>query len=190
VHYFKYYLFMKKIGLFYGSDTGCTDDITKDFISLWGAENLEISEIGDATKGDLEQHQILILGLSTWYDGDLQSDWESFFDDFEEIDFTNKIVAIYGLGDQIGYGEYFVDGIGILAKVVLRNGGTVIGHWPTEGYRFTDSVALIEEKENYFYGLAIDNDNESQLNDERLTTWISQVKSELKELLLEEKATA
>ena len=95
---------MEKIGLFFGSDTGVTDDITKDFVEIWENNELEVMEIGDASKEDLEQYKVLILGLSTWYDGDLQSDWETFFDDFKEIDFTDKIVAIYGLGDQIGYG--------------------------------------------------------------------------------------
>ncbi|WP_103071596.1 flavodoxin [Aquimarina sediminis] len=180
---------MEKIGLFYGSDTGCTDDITKDLVSIWGDEGLVVTEIDDASKEDFEQYKIIILGLSTWYDGDLQSDWESFFDEFQEIDFTNKVVAIYGLGDQIGYGEYFIDGVGILAKVVLENGGDIIGHWPIEGYRFTDSVALIEGKEDYFYGLAIDNDNESQLSDERLEKWIKQVKLELEPYLIPEYAT-
>jgi flavodoxin I len=179
---------MKKIGLFYGSDTGCTDDITKDFISLWGSEELDVREIDDVSKENFDQFEILILGLSTWYDGDLQSDWEAFFDDFKEIDFTDKVVAIYGLGDQIGYGEYFVDGIGILAKVVLENGGEIIGHWSIEGYRFTDSVAIIEGKEDYFYGLALDHDNESQLSDERLEKWIHQLKLELKPYLVLEEA--
>ncbi|WP_108867843.1 flavodoxin [Aquimarina aquimarini] len=175
---------MEKIGVFYGSDTGCTDDITKDLVSLWGADQLDVREIDDVSKEDFDQFKILILGLSTWYDGDLQSDWEAFYDDFQEIDFTGKVIALYGLGDQIGYGEYFVDGIGILAKVILENGGTIIGHWPIEGYRFTDSVAVIEEKDDHFYGLAIDHDNESELSDARLEKWVNQVKSELKPHLL------
>ena len=177
---------MEKIGLFYGSDTGVTDDITKDFVELWETDELVVSEIGDATIEDIDQYKVLILGLSTWYDGDLQSDWEDFFDDFKEINFTNKIVAIYGLGDQIGYGEYFIDGVGILAKVIIENGGKIIGKWPIEGYRFTESVAVIENDNEYFYGLAIDNDNESQLNDERLTKWIDQVKQELTHTLVKE----
>ena len=177
---------MEKIGLFYGSDTGVTDDITKDFTSLWNSDDLEVMEIGDATIQDIEKYRVLFLGLSTWYDGDLQSDWEGFFDDFKTIDFTNKIVAIYGLGDQIGYAEYFVDGIGIIAKVVIENGGKVIGHWPTDGYRHTDSVAFVDENETMFYGLALDNDNESQLTDTRLDTWINQIKGELNNILISE----
>ena len=95
---------MEEIGLFYGSDTGITDDITKDFVTFWEDNNLNVIEIGDANVSDFNKYEQLILGLPTWYDGDLQSDWEDFFDDFKTIDFTNKTVAIYGLGDQIGYG--------------------------------------------------------------------------------------
>ncbi|MFB9053913.1 flavodoxin [Formosa undariae] len=173
---------MEEIGLFYGSDTGITDDITKDLVAFWEENNLNVIEIGDANVSDFNKYEQLILGLPTWYDGDLQSDWEDFFDDFKTIDFTNKTVAIYGLGDQIGYGEFFVDGIGILAKVVIENGGKVIGYWPTEGYTYTESVATIEDNEALFYGLALDHDNESQLTDERLKTWIAQIKSEFKQM--------
>lgn len=171
---------MEKIGLFYGSDTGVTDDITRDFIEYWEDNNIESMEIGDASIEDFNKYETLILGLSTWYDGDLQSDWEDFFDDFKTIDFTGKTVAIYGLGDQIGYAEYFVDGIGILAKVILEKGGHVVGYWPTKGYRHTDSVAFVEGNEDFFYGLALDHDNESQLTDKRLETWITQIKQEFK----------
>ena len=169
---------MENIALFYGSETGVTNDITRDFVTLWKHETLDLMEIGDATAIDFKKYDKLILALSTWYDGDLQSDWEDFFDDFKTIDFTNKTVAIFGLGDQIAYAEYFVDGIGILAKEVIKNGGKVIGNWPTKGYQHTHSVAIIEENTEFFFGLAIDEDNESQLTDERLTTWISQIKKE------------
>ncbi|KJD31584.1 flavodoxin FldA [Tamlana nanhaiensis] len=176
---------MEKIGLFYGSDTGVTDDITRDFATYWEDDNLEIMEIGDASVNDFEPYNLLILGLSTWYDGDLQSDWEDFFEDFQTIDFTGKTVAIYGLGDQIGYAEYFIDGVGILAKVIIENGGNVVGYWPANEYRHTDSVALIESQEDLFYGLALDHDNESQLTDERLKKWIAQIKEEFNEALQE-----
>jgi flavodoxin I len=172
---------LEKVGLFYGSDTGVTDEITKYFEEYWEDENLELSEIGYVTIEDFYKYRAIIIGVPTWYDGDLQSDWEDFFDDFKTIDFTGKTVAIFGLGDQIGYAEYFVDGIGILAKVIIENGGELVGYWPKLGYRFTDSVALIDNNSNMFYGLALDHDNESQLTDERLKTWIKQIKKEFKE---------
>jgi len=126
---------------------------------------------------DWDTDNLIILGIPTWYDGELQSDWEDYFEEFQQIDFTGKTVAVFGLGDQIGYSEYFVDGIGILAKVVLENGGKIIGHWPTEGYDYDESKGLLNE--DYFYGLALDEDNESDLTFQRVEKWVQQIKQSL-----------
>ena len=40
------------------------------------------------------------------------------------------------------YPDSFVDGIGILAEVVLKNGGKVFGSWSTEGYDFDEFEKL------------------------------------------------
>lgn len=165
-----------RIGVFFGSDTGCTEEVTHELIQFWNASEVDVIDCSDLMPVNFEKYDFLILGLSTWYDGDLQSDWDDFFDDFTTIDFTGKTVALYGLGDQIGYGEYFVDGIGILAEVILKNGGRVVGEWSTEGYDFTESKALKDEKT--FYGLAIDEDNQSDLTSERIQRWSSQIKAE------------
>jgi flavodoxin I len=125
-------------------------------------------------------NSLFILGVPTWYDGVLQSDWEDYFDDFKQIDFNGKTVAIFGLGDQIGYDEYFVDGIGILAKVVIENGGRVIGNWTTDNYSFAESKALINK--DYFYGLPLDQDNEDELTLGRLEKWVEQLKNEIAEI--------
>lgn len=170
---------MQKIGLFYGSDTGVTEEITHIILEHWDGEEIDIHEICDVTVKNFEDYSILFLGLSTWYDGDLQSDWEDFFNDFKTIDFKGKIVAVFGLGDQYGYPEYFIDGVGILAKVIIENGGTIIGHWPTDEYDYTESVADMED--GYFYGLALDNDNQSELTDIRIEEWLIKVKEALKQ---------
>lgn len=164
------------IGLFFGSDTGITEELTHDIVDAF--EEVEVKEISEASADDFVPYNLLLLGLSTWYDGDLQSDWEDFFDEFKTIDFTGKKVAIYGLGDQVGYAEYFIDGVGILAEVIMENGGEVVGKWPVADYRHTESKAIIPNDENYFYGLALDNDNESELNEERINEWIEIVKKE------------
>jgi flavodoxin I len=78
---------------------------------------------------------------------------------------------MFGLGDQIGYGEYFVDGIGILAEVILKNGGEIIGFWSTEDYKFSASKALVNDRQ--FYGLAIDEDNEDERTYDRIKSWVA-----------------
>ncbi len=165
------------VGLFFGSDTGITEEITNEIVDYF--EEIEVHEICDVTPTDFEQYTNILIGLSTWYDGDLQSDWEVFFDDFKTIDFTGKKVAIYGLGDQVGYAEYFIDGVGILAEQIIENGGEIVGYWPIEGYRHTESKAIVKENEAMFYGLAIDHDNESELTENRIKNWLRMVKKEL-----------
>lgn len=166
----------KTIGLFFGSDTGITEELTHDIVDAF--DSVEVKEISEASAADFTSYDTIMLGLSTWYDGDLQSDWEDFFDEFKTIDFTGKKVAIYGLGDQIGYAEYFIDGVGMLAEVIIENGGEVVGKWPVAEYRHTESKAIIPEDEDYFYGLALDNDNESELNEERIEKWVEIIKAE------------
>ncbi|CAM1341693.1 flavodoxin [Tenacibaculum amylolyticum] len=167
---------MDTIGLIYGSDTGMTEEVTHNLIDISNLD-IDVIEAEVVKKSDFNRYNKLILGLSTWYDGDLQSDWENFFDEFETIDFSGKTVALYGLGDQYGYGEYFIDGVGILATTIIQNGGTVIGKWPIEGYDFTESKAKIEE-EDLFYGLALDEDNQPELTGDRLQQWVAQIEEE------------
>jgi len=163
--------------LIFGTDTGITEEISNLISDKWTRTDLDLIEVSDIAPEDFYKFDFLILGLSTWYDGDLQSDWETFFDDFKTIDFTNKHVAIFGLGDQIGYGEYFIDGVGILAKIVIENGGNLIGNWPIEGYEFTESKAQMNQ--DYFYGLAIDEDTQSSQTHDRVERWIEQLEKEL-----------
>lgn len=118
---------MKKIGLIYGSDTGMTEEVTHNIIDESNLD-IEVIEVEVVKKKDFERFDKLILGLSTWYDGDLQSDWENYFDEFKTIDFTGKTVALFGLGDQYGYGEYFIDGVGMLSEVILKNGEKLLGN--------------------------------------------------------------
>lgn len=168
---------MEAVGLIYGSDTGMTEEVTHTIVDEWNVSDIEVLEVSQVSSADFERYSFLILGLSTWYDGDLQSDWENYYDEFKTIDFTGKTVAIFGLGDQYGYGEYFIDGVGMLAEVVLENGGKVIGHWPIKGYDFSESKAEIEG-EDLFYGLALDEDNQPELTQDRISDWLTILKTE------------
>lgn len=167
---------MARIGLFWGSDTGMTEEIVTILIDLIGTEEVDSINIFNASVEQIASYDHLILGLSTWYDGELQSDWDEFFEQFKTIDFTGKTVALFGLGDQEGYAEFFVDGIGIIGEVVQENGGSIVGKWSTEGYEYEASKAVLSSGE--FLGLAIDEDNQPEQTDERLEQWVAQLKAE------------
>ena len=79
-----------KIGLIYGSDTGMTEEVTHSIVDEWNEMDIEVIEVTNVSSSDFEKFDFIILGLSTWYDGDLQSDWESYFDEFKSISFLAK----------------------------------------------------------------------------------------------------
>lgn len=177
---------MEKIGLFYGSDTGCTEVVVHKITEIIESDFLELYDMSSNKDISLFQnHDNIIIGVPTWYDGDLQSDWLEFYDAFKTIDFAGKKVAIFGLGDQYGYGEYFIDGVGILGEVVMENGGELIGATSTEGFDYDESKAEFEhEGQTYFMGLALDEDNQEDLTDERLKPWLESIMEEF-ELVLD-----
>lgn len=158
------------VGIIWGSDSGDTEDVMEYIEKKLSKYNVETIHVGNASVNDFVRFDILLLGLSTWYDGDLQSDWERFFPTFKEINFRGNTIAIFGLGDQYSYEDYFVDGIGILADQVLRNDGKIIGYWSTEGYEFVESKALFNK--DLFYGLALDEGNQYELTKSRVDKWL------------------
>ena len=172
-----------KIKIIYGSDTGTTEDVVNTFlIPLLNTYevNIDLKEVLDITNDDWEGYDLYILGIPTWYDGELQSDWEDYFDDFKKINFLDKKVAIFGCGDQVGYDEWFCDGVGILAKVVINNGGSIIGYTiKDKSYEFDTNPKILKD-ENTFYGLALDEDNQSELTQERIQKWIEQLIKNIK----------
>ena len=123
---------------------------------------------------DWKSHEYYIIGVPTWWDGDLQSDWEDYFDTFKDISFENKKVALFGLGDQIGYEDWYCDGLGILGEVIVNNGGKLFGYTiKDDSYEFEESKAIKEG--DTLWGLALDDDNQSELSEERLKNWVKQV---------------
>jgi flavodoxin I len=166
-----------KIGLFFGSDDGNTESVAERIQAQFPEGAIDIYDIADVTQLEFTDYEQLILGIPTWDFGQIQSDWEDFWEDLEEIDFQGKTVALFGLGDQFGYGDYFLDAMGMLHDVILASGAKMIGYWPTKGYEFDASKAWLES-ENLFVGLAIDEDQQEELTDQRITSWCAQITAE------------
>ncbi len=162
--------------MIYGSDTGNTELVAEDLIKL--IDNVEVTTVDELTEDDWTNNDKFILGIPTWYDGELQSDWEDYFEEFKTLDFTGKTIAIFGLGDQLGYQEWFCDGIGILGEVILKNGGKLIGYTKNDDSYDLDVTPKSLLDDDTFYGLCIDEDNQSELTQERVEKWVNQIKNE------------
>ncbi|AWK15338.1 flavodoxin FldA [Candidatus Fukatsuia symbiotica] len=165
------------VGIFFGSDTGNTENIAKTIREQLSQEIAQVYDIAKSSKEDLEKFDILLLGIPTWYYGEAQCDWDDFFSTLKEIDFSRKLVALFGCGDQEDYAEYFCDAMGTVRDIIESRGATIVGHWPVEGYYFEASKGLVDDK--HFIGLAIDEDRQPELTEERVKTWVKQISEEL-----------
>ena len=161
-----------KIGLFYGSTTGNTENAA-DIIAKKFGDGLVAETIDRVSKNDIESFDVLIFGISTWNIGQLEMTWEYFFPELDEIDFTGKKVALFGLGDQSNYSDTFLDALGILYNKLIEQGAEIFGFWPTTGYSFDSSLAVQNGK---FVGLALDEDNEGEKTEERIDQWVKELK--------------
>lgn len=168
---------MSKIGLFYGSTTGKTESAAEMIQAEFGGESVvTLHEISEVQNSDFDQYQNIIIGSPTWDIGQLQADWDGYFEDLDNIDFSGKKVAYFGTGDAVGYGENFQDVMGTLEEKISELGGQTVGNWPTDGYDFESSKAV---KNGKFVGLALDDDNQSELTESRIKEWVAQLKNEL-----------
>lgn len=167
-----------KIGLFYGSST-CYTEITAEKIrDTIGPDLVTLHNLKDDMPALMEQYDALILGIPTWDFGELQEDWENVWATLDTLQLAGKPVALYGMGDQFGYGEWFLDAMGMLHDKLTANGVNFIGYWPTQGYAFTSQKPLTADGTR-FVGLALDDTNQYDLSDERIAAWCEQILEEM-----------
>jgi flavodoxin I len=167
-----------KIGIFFGSSTGNTEMAAEKLREQLGAMvDDPIHDVRNADPEELAQYDMLFLGVSTWNIGEMQDDWADFLPKLESVDLTGKKVALFAMGDAQGYPYNFLDAMGELWQVVKGRGAELVGTWPSASYRFDDSQAKFDD--DHFLGLGLDEDNESDLTDERIQNWLLKVFQEL-----------
>lgn len=152
----------------YGSTMGNTEGAAGIIADKIDGETKVIS-VSNLTADTIKDSDVVLLGSSTWGIGDLQDDWDMKIDELKNYDFSGKKVGFFGCGDQEGYPDSFVDALGTLYNAVKDSAGEIIGKWPTEGYTFDGSTAVID---GMFVGVALDDDNQPNLTEKRIEDWV------------------
>jgi flavodoxin I len=171
---------MSKIAIFFGPADGSVHRVAKLIAAKIGEDKTNLIQVNDATVDDLARYDKIIFGISTvgketWDQKFSNADWARFMPFIYDFPFKGKKVAIFGLGDHITYAYHFVNSMGTLAKIVIENGGELLGRVSSQGYIFQDSEAL---DKGQFLGLPVDEDFEPELTDERVTAWIEKLMKE------------
>lgn len=160
--------------IIYGSSTGNCEDAAERVAKALDCTN--VKGVSTATKSDLEENNLLILGASTWGIGEMQDDFVPFLEILKATDLSGKKVAIFGTGDSSSFADSFVDAIGEIYEAVAEAGAEVLGFTETNKYTFDNSKAIINQQ---FAGLPLDYDNDSDKVDEQIKVWTAKVKEQL-----------
>lgn len=164
---------MKSTVVIYGSSTGTCQSIAESIASKLGVEAVDVASISEDT---IKNNDNLILGTSTWGDGEMQDDWYDGVKTLKSAGLDGKTVAIFGCGDSEGYSGTFCGGMKELYDVAVEAGAKVLPGVSTDGYTFDDSEAVDDGK---FVGLALDDVNEDDKTEERVDAWLETIKPQL-----------
>ena len=162
------------VAIFFASSTGNSEEIASKISTA--LNGIEVFDLSGTKIEKMNDYDKLILGSSTWGDGELNDDWEDVWSDFCKLDLSNKTIALFGLGDQESYSDEFCSAMGIIYEQIAKSGAKIIGFTSTDGYYHDSSKAQIDDK---FVGLAIDEDNQSDLTDERINKWTNEIKEDI-----------
>jgi len=161
-----------KIGIFFGSSTGCTERVAnmiKDEIEATGAATCEVMVISATNAKQFSKFDYLLFGGSTWNIGELQDDWGLTLPQLNGEGLKGKKVALFGCGDQFGYSNSFVDAIGLIGDRITELGAQTVG-WivPDSSYQYEFSRGVYD---GVMMGLPIDEDNQAALTAQRVVNW-------------------
>lgn len=166
---------MNKTAIIYSFNTKKTGKVAERIKEAFNDDMVEMVNAEDITEALFMSFDQIIMGVPTWFDGELPNYWDEFVPALEDLDLSGKKIALYGLGDQKGYPENFLDGMGLMAEILEKSKATLVGFTSVEGYEFEGSLA---QRGDQFAGLAIDYENQGSMNKERIAAWVELLKKE------------
>ncbi|MEJ2593660.1 MAG: flavodoxin domain-containing protein [bacterium] len=170
---------MKKVVLLFWGTGGNVERAAKKVYKMFDPSLIDIYDVASFDTSTIRNYDLIILGgatvgAETWKDVTDDNEWNRFFRAVEHMDLSDKYCAFFGLGDQVLYPDHFVDALGIFKEEMAQTHVKIIGEWPIEGYRFTDSDGYDGKM---FYGLALDEDRQEELTESRARKWTDQLKN-------------
>lgn len=163
---------MKKIGIFYGTNTGKTEAVVDEIEFNLKKFDYETINVKNGIE-KIKEFENIIMITPSYGVGEPQEDWVKNLEELKKINFQNKKIALVGLGNQFAFGESFVGGMKVLYDIVKENKGEVIGLTSSEGYSFQESEAVINDK---FIGLALDENYQDNETPDRIYEWMNEIK--------------
>lgn len=118
----------------------------------------------------MSDYDLIILGTSTWGDGEVQDDWYDALNTLKGLSLSGKKVAIFGVGDSESYPDTFCGGMKALYDAACETGAEILPGVDASAYNYSASDSVVNGK---FVGLALDETNEADKTDGRISSWVA-----------------
>ena len=166
---------MNKTAIIYSFNTKKTGKVAERIKEAFNDDMVEMVNAEEINESLFMSFDQIIMVVPTWFDGELPNYWDEFVPALEDLDLSGKKIALYGLGDQKGYPENFLDGMGVMADILQSRSASLVGFTSVAGYEFESSLAV---RGDQFAGLAIDYENQGSMNKERIAAWVESLRTE------------
>ena len=117
-----------KVIVIYGSTTGNTEILAKGVVEGLKRSGIEamVKNVTEAGVNELLDYDVIVLGSSTWGEGELQDDFLDFYDKMGSVSLTKKKAAVFGTGDKEGYPDTYCEAVNILEDRLKECGAKII----------------------------------------------------------------
>lgn len=171
---------MMRVGILYTSVSRATSEVADLIQTQLGSKAAEPADIADIDVQSLESYEALVVGSPTYNtnaeDNRTGTPWDDFlYGDLNKANLNGKPVAVYGVGDAVGYPKFFCDAIEELHDRFQSQGCRMIGYTPSDSVEYESSKAV---RDDHFLGLALDTVNEGADTSKRVNAWCDQIASE------------
>jgi len=118
----------EKVILIYGSTTGNTETLAEGVVSglKRGGTEVTVKDVTEAEVDKLLDYDVIVLGSSTWGDGELQDDFVDFYNKMDKVLLTGKKAAVFGPGDKESYPDTYCEAVNILEERLKKCGAEII----------------------------------------------------------------
>lgn len=114
-----------KVLIVYGSTTGNTERVA-ELIKEYLSHDADVIEVCNADLNDIKKADLVLFGSSTWGDGELQDDFETFIENFSADLLVGKSVGVFGCGDQENYPDAFCHATDIIRERAEECGANIV----------------------------------------------------------------
>ena len=137
----------------YGSNTGNTEALSAEVAKGLrnGGMEVTVMDVRKAAANKLADFELIVLGCSTWGDGELQDDFVEFYNAMSKEYFEGKKTAVFGPGDSESYPDFFCEAVVMIEKKLRECNAEVVA----ESLKIDGDIEpALEEAQSWGLGIA------------------------------------